>query len=54
MGDRYSYLLVNLSQEYRLQLSGNIGFTTGNVEIITGQKPRSLEQFLNDAKAAFN
>lgn len=50
---RMSYLLTNLSQQYRLQLTGPYGWTTGSVEIITGQKPRTFEQFLEASKGAF-
>lgn len=50
---RMAYLLTHLSQQYRLQLTGQHGWTTGNVEIITGQKPRTFEQFLESSKAAF-
>jgi len=49
---RFAFLLVQLQQEYRLQLTGH-SFTTGNVAIITGQKPRDFSTFLETNKQAF-
>jgi len=52
VGPRFAYLLANLNQHYRLVLSGH-SWTVDNVELLTGQKPRSWEQFFQDNKAAF-
>jgi len=49
---RWAFLLVNLGQIYRKELSGP-GWATGSVEIITGQKPRSWDDFLSANKGAF-
>jgi uncharacterized protein YbjT (DUF2867 family) len=49
---RFGVLLNQLSQQYRLSLSGH-AFTTGNVEIITGQKPRDFATFCAANAAAF-
>jgi hypothetical protein len=50
VGARFAYLLANLNQHYRLSLSGH-SWTVDNVELLTGQKPRSWEQFFQDNKA---
>ncbi len=52
LGGRFAYLLANLNQHYRLVLSGH-SWTTDNVELLTGQKARSWEQFFADNKATF-
>ncbi|KXS14717.1 NAD(P)-binding protein [Gonapodya prolifera JEL478] len=53
VGPRIAYLLNHLTQWYRLHLVNN-KWVTGNVEIITGQKPQSWEEFLVENRAAFN
>ena len=52
IGGRYAYLLANLNQHYRLMLTGH-SWKTDNVELLTGQKPRTWEQFFQENKAAF-
>jgi uncharacterized protein YbjT (DUF2867 family) len=47
------FLLVHLSERYRLLLGDTNRWVTGNVEIITGRKPRSYAAFLAENKAAF-
>jgi len=49
---RFAVLLNQLSQEYRLRLTGH-SWTTGNVEIITGQAPRDFGVFCAENAAAF-
>ncbi|KAI8911529.1 hypothetical protein EDD86DRAFT_202634 [Gorgonomyces haynaldii] len=46
------FALVNLGQTYRLYLANN-RFTNDNVEMITGQKPRTWVSFLKEHKKMF-
>jgi len=50
--ERVSWLLMNLSQVYRLYLHGN-RYTTGNVEVITGRKPHHWHEYLAAQKEHF-
>jgi len=49
---RFAVLLNQLQQEYRLRLTGH-SWTSGNVEILTGQKPRDFSAFCAANAAAF-
>ncbi|KXS16138.1 NAD(P)-binding protein [Gonapodya prolifera JEL478] len=51
MGPFIAYGVMQLGQLFRLTFANN-RFTTGTVEIITGQKPKSWEEFLQENKAA--
>jgi hypothetical protein len=49
MGENVAHLYVRLFQETRA-FPGYSANVTGNVEIITGQKPESFEDFLSNVK----
>jgi len=51
VGD-FAYPLIQLAQTYRLRMTNN-PWVTGNVEILTGQKPRTWKAFVEEHKAAF-
>ena len=50
---RFAFLLANLGQHYNLSLQQPSGFVVHNVEYLTGEKPRTWTQFLEENKKAF-
>mmetsp|Transcript_21840 Transcript_21840/g.36147 ORF Transcript_21840/g.36147 Transcript_21840/m.36147 type:complete len:287 (+) Transcript_21840:152-1012(+) len=49
----FAHMMVTLGQFYRLYFGAGNRWITGNVELVTGTKPLSFEQFIEENKAAF-
>jgi len=52
MPEEYAHMILVLAQIYRLHLVGN-RWASGNVEVLTGRKARTWNEFLQENRAAF-